>query len=166
MDSEIQERLDAYVNSRGLRQTQQRNEIVSVIFSVDEHFTVEELLDRLKAKRIKASRATVYRTLKLLVDAKLLVEIDLGDGVTTFDPNYLDHPVHNHLVCIDCGKVTEFDDQHLEILNDCLTRRLGFRPVRKSLRIEAGCEQLRASGSCVNLISARINGKRMPNSKK
>ena len=110
----------------------------------------------------RSSRATVYRTLALLVDAGLLGEIELGGEQTTYDPNFLDRPTHNHLVCIDCGRIVEFEDSHVELLNDCLTRRLGFQPVRQSIRIEACCEKLRATGSCPNLIQARLTRKRLP----
>ena len=166
MNEFIKQKLDAYVASKGLRQTKQRNELVEAIFSNTDHFTVEELLDRLRKTDIRASRATVYRTLNMLVDAQMLFEIDLGDEVTTYDPNFMESPVHNHLVCVDCGKVLEFEDNHLELLNDCLSRRMGFRPVKKSLRIEACCEKLRSAGSCPNLIQARISKKRLPNRKK
>lgn len=166
MNSAIKERLDTYVASKGLRQTKQRNDMVEEIFTEDEHFTAEELIDRLKTKGVKTSRATVYRTIRLLVDAGLLVEIELGDGVTTYDPNFVNNPAHNHLVCVDCGKVSEFEDPHLDMLNDCISTRMGFRAVKKSLMIEACCERLRASGTCPSLIQARITGKRMPNSSK
>ncbi|MDB4389115.1 transcriptional repressor [Akkermansiaceae bacterium] len=92
--------------------------------------------------------------------------LDLADGQTTYDPNFVDHPNHNHLICVDCGKVVEFEDTHLDLQNDCLTRRLGFRPVRQSLRIEAACERLRNEGNCPDLIQARVKGKRLPNRKK
>ncbi len=166
MQEEIKERLHAYVMSKGLRHTSQRDSIVSVIFEDDDHFTVEDLLDRLRDKNIKAARATVYRTLHLLVDAGLLVEIELGDGMTTYDPNFLESPSHNHLVCIDCGHVTEFSDTHLDVLNDCLSQRMGFKPMKKSLRIEACCEKLRTTGTCPQLIEARLSSKRMPKLKR
>lgn len=166
MDEDIKKRLNDFIRKKGLRQTPQRDEIVSSIFATDEHFTPEDLFERLRASGSQASRATVYRTLVLLSEAGLLHEIDLGDGQTTYDPNFIDRPTHNHLVCIDCGKVVEFEDSHLEVLNDCLTRRLGFQPVRQSLRIEANCEQLRQTGSCPDLIEARLKGKRLPNRKK
>ncbi len=166
MEEEIREKLDAFIRKKGLRQTGQRDEIVEVIFATDEHFTPDELFDRLRAAGSRASRATVYRTLSLLVEANLIHEIELGDGQTTYDPNFVDHPNHNHLICVDCGKVVEFEDSHLDLLNDCLTRRLGYRPVRQSLRIEAACEKLRKSGTCPDLIQARIRGKRLPNRKK
>jgi len=165
MNPDVKEKLNAYVSAQGLRHTNQRNELVEVIFSSDEHFTIDNLFERLRKRGIKAARATVYRTLNLLVDAKMLIEIDLGDDVTTYDPNFMENPAHNHLVCVDCGKVVEFEDNHLELLNDCLSRRMGFRPVKKSLRIEACCEKLRTEGSCPNLIQARLNQKRMPNKK-
>ena len=97
----------------------------------------------------------------LLVEANLLREIDLGDNQTTYDPNFLDKPSHNHLVCIDCGRVVEFEDLNLDLLNDCVTRRLGFKPLRQSIKIEANCEQLRLRGRCPNLIASRLTGKRL-----
>lgn len=166
MDEAIRQRLDDFIKKKGLRQTAQRDEIVAAIFSSEDHFTSDELFDRLRHNGSRASRATVYRTLALLTEADLLHEIDLGDEQTTYDPNFHDRPTHNHLVCIDCGKVVEFEDTHLEILNDCLSRRLGFRPVRQSIRIEASCEQLRANSTCPNLLKARLSGKRLPKRKK
>lgn len=161
MDTGIQARLNEFIQRRGLRWTGQRNTIVRAAFSKDEHFTAEELFERARKLDSETSRATVYRTLSLLVEADLLREIDLGDNQTTYDPNFLEKPSHNHLVCIDCGRVVEFEDSHLDLLNDCVTRRLGFKPVRQSIRIEANCEQLRLKGRCPKLIATRLTGKRL-----
>jgi len=161
MDSAVQERLDDFIRRKGLRRTAQRDTIVRAVFSTDEHFTADELFDRVRRTDSETSRATVYRTLGLLVEANLLREIDLGENQTTYDPNFLDKPSHNHLLCIDCGRVVEFEDSHIELLNDCLTRRLGFKPVRQSIKIEANCEQLRLKGRCPNLIATRLTGKRL-----
>lgn len=161
MDSSVQERLDEFIRRKGLRRTNQRDVIVRAVFSKDEHFTAEELFERVRKTDADTSRATVYRTLGLLVEANLLREIDLGDNQTTYDPNFLDKPSHNHLVCIDCGKVLEFEDLNVDLLNDCVTRRLGFKPVRQSIKIEANCEQLRLKGRCTSLIESRLSGKRL-----
>ena len=166
MDDEIRDRLDEFIRKKGLRQTSQRDQILETIFASDEHFTPDELFERLRNAGTRASRATVYRTLGLLVEANLIHEIELGDGQTTYDPNFIDHPDHNHLVCVDCGKVVEFEDNNLSIQSGCITRRLGYRSVRQSLRIEATCERLRKNGNCPDLIQARIKGKRLPNRKK
>jgi Fur family ferric uptake transcriptional regulator len=161
MEHGIQERLADFIRRKGLRRTGQRDLIIKSAFSKDEHFTAEELFDRVRKSSNDISRATVYRTLALLVEADLLREIDLGDNQTTYDPNFLDKPAHNHLVCIDCGRVVEFEDNHIDLLNDSVTRRLGFRPVRQTLKIEASCEQLRLNGRCPNLIASRLSGRRL-----
>ena len=161
MDASVQARLDDFIRRKGLRRTTQRDSIVRVVFSKDEHFTAEELFERVRKTDADTSRATVYRTLGLLVEANLLREIDLGDNQTTYDPNFVDKPSHNHLVCIDCGRVVEFEDLNLDLLNDCVTRRLGFKPLRQSIKIEANCEQLRLKGRCANLIASRLTGKRL-----
>ncbi len=161
MDPAIQTKLDDFIRRKGLRRTGQRERIVESVFSKDEHFTAEELFDRVRRTDSDTSRATVYRTLGLLVEADLLREIDLGDNQTTYDPNFHDKPSHNHLVCIDCGRVVEFEDSHLDLLNDCVTRRLGFKPIRQTIKIEANCEQLRLKGRCPNLIATRLTGKRL-----
>jgi Fur family ferric uptake transcriptional regulator len=161
MDASIQARLDDFIRHNGLRRTTQRVAILNAVFSQDEHFTADELLDRVRKTAASTSRATVYRTLWLLVEASLLRQIDLGDNQTTYDPNFLNRPTHNHLVCIDCGRVVEFEDSHIELLSGCVTRRLGFKPIRQALKIEATCEQLRTKGRCPNLIAARLSGKRL-----
>lgn len=166
MHPEVREKLDTYIAAKGLRQTAQRDTIVELIFASDEHFTAEELFERLRKTGSTASRATLYRTISLLAEANLIHEIDLGDGQTTYDPNFHDRPTHNHLVCVDCGHVLEFEDDHLDTLNDCISRRLGFRGVKHSLRIEATCERLRTDSQCPHHIQARLEGKRLPNRKK
>lgn len=162
MDAAVLTKLESFIRTKGLRRTPQRDAIVRLAFANDEHFTSEELFDRVRKNNVNASRATVYRTISLLAEAGLLHEIDLGGDQTTYDPNFIDRPSHNHLVCVDCGKVVEFEDSHLELLNDCMTRRLGFRPKRQSIKIEACCEQLRAKGTCGNLLEARLSSKRLP----
>jgi len=158
MSPVVEQKITEHFQRKGLRMTSQRRQIIEMIFESDDHFTTEELLDR--AGRLgggqKTARATIYRTLSMLIDAGVLSEIDLGKGQRVFDPNFNENPNHNHLICIDCGKVVEFEDSHMEVLEDCLTRRMGFRPARKSLKIEACCEQLRKEGLCENLLKARL----------
>ena len=78
MDVKIKQRLDEFIRRKGLRRTVQREQIVDVAFSRDEHFTAEELFERVRKVYTETSRATVYRTLGLLVEADLLRQIDLG----------------------------------------------------------------------------------------
>ncbi len=156
MAPEIKERFDKYILDKGLRRTAQRDVIFEAAFKNDDHFTAEELW--VKARKIdpKTSRATVYRTITLLMECGMLREIDLGRDERVYDPNFIESPDHNHLICIDCGKVVEFEDENAAILIDCVTRRLGFRPTSKSMRIEACCDQLRKTGKCASLIEMRL----------
>jgi len=148
MNHGIRERLDSFLAGKGLRRTRQRDVIVEAAFGTGEHFTAEELHEMSRRIDRTVSRATVYRTLGLLVECGLLREIDLGKDQTYYDPNFLDKPEHNHLICVDCGRVVEFEDEHIAVLEDCITRRLGFKPASKSIRIEACCEELDRTGAC------------------
>ena len=77
MNEGVKKRFDEYIRQKGMRRTEQRDIIVEAAFASDDHFTAEELL--VKARRLdpKASRATLYRTIALLVECGLLREIDL-----------------------------------------------------------------------------------------
>ena len=156
MEAEIKERFDEYIRRKGLRRTAQRDVIFEAAFSSDDHFTAEELWTKARKIDPKTSRATVYRTITLLLECGMLREIDLGRDERVYDPNFIDSPDHNHLICVDCGEVVEFEDENAAILIDCITRRLGFRPSSKSMRIEACCDQLRQTGMCEKLIKMRL----------
>jgi Fur family ferric uptake transcriptional regulator len=94
------------------------------------------------------SRATVYRTLPLLTESGLVREMDFGKDYKFYDPNYADHPQHNHIICQDCDKIVEFESDTLERLENEITQRLGFSPQSHRFQISARCEELRRRGTC------------------
>lgn len=144
----VRDILYGYLAGKGLRKTTQRDAIIEAAFSTKEHFSAEELLSMAKKIDASVSRATVYRTLPLLVESGLLRQLDLGGETAVYDPNFLDHPTHNHLVCVDCRKIIEFEDINMELLENCITRRLGFSPAHKMVKIEAHCDELKHHGTC------------------
>ena len=146
----VRERIHTFLADKGLRKTMQREAIIEAAFSTTEHYTAEELLRMSRQVDRSVSRATVYRTLPLLVECGVLKEMDFGKDYKFYDPNYLDHPHHNHLICVDCSRIVEFEDQHIELLEECISKRLGFSPASKSLRIEASCDEFRKRGVCKN----------------
>lgn len=148
MDPRVRQRLEEHLTSQGLRRTKQRETIIEAAFATDDHFNADELLDRARKLDRTVSRATVYRTLSLLTEIDLLRIVDLGRDQTYYDPNFLDKPQHNHLICLDCDRVVEFEDEHIALLHDCITRRLGFQPEMKSMRIQAHCDELARNGKC------------------
>jgi Fur family ferric uptake transcriptional regulator len=148
MTETARQQIETFLSGKGLRRTKQRDVIVEAAFGTKEHFNAEELHEMARRIDRTISRATVYRTLALLVECGLLREVDLGRDQTYYDPNFLDKPEHNHLICLDCDRVVEFEDDHIALLEDCITRRLGFTPSSKSIRIAANCDQLARSGNC------------------
>jgi Fur family ferric uptake transcriptional regulator len=150
MDTEIRTRIYDYLAAKGLRKTAQRDAIIEAAFSTEKHYTAEDLLTMARAIESSVSRATVYRTLPLLVECGVLREMDFGKDQKYYDPNFNLHPTHNHLICVDCDRIVEFEDRNIETLENCITKRLGFSPASKIVRIEATCDQLKLSGTCKN----------------
>jgi len=150
MDPEIRTRIYDFLARRGLRKTAQRDAIIKAAFSTQQHYTADKLLAMSKVIEKSVSRATVYRTLPLLVECGVLREMDFGKDQMYYDPNFNQHPQHNHLICVDCDRIVEFEDKNIETLENCITKRLGFSPASKIVRIEATCDQLKLSGVCKN----------------
>jgi Fur family ferric uptake transcriptional regulator len=155
MDPAIRKRLDEFIAAKGLRHTAQRDAIVEAAFSTTEHYTAEELLAMARKIEKSVSRATVYRTLPLLVESGLLKEMDFGKEHKFYDPNFIDHPHHNHLICVDCDRIVEFEDERIDRLEENIVHRLGFSSASKMIRIEARCDRLKSSGSCKNRANCR-----------
>lgn len=144
----VREILHSFLAGKGLRKTSQRDAIIEAAFGTNKHYTAEQLLDMARGLDRSVSRATVYRTLPLLVESGLLRELDLGGDTKLYDPNFLEHPTHNHLVCVDCRKIIEFEDPNMELLENCISRRLGFSPTNKRVTIEAHCDEFQLRGTC------------------
>jgi len=126
--SQALEKLTEYLSKHGLKSTSQRRVITEVFFDPDQghgHLTVDELYDRVRARDPKIGYATVYRTVKLLVSSGLVSPRNLGGRQTRYeveDPGQ--H--HDHLVCVDCGAIVEFEEERIEELQDEVAHRLGF----------------------------------------
>lgn len=125
------------------RFTEQQREMLAHIFARHSHFDVKELIENLTAAKKQVSRATVYRTLTSLVDAGLLRRIELGDR-TVFDHDY-GYPAHDHLVCEQCGSMTEFQSEELEALLEKVAAENEFRPAGHTLVIRGVCGACRAA---------------------
>lgn len=139
-----------FLAQKNLRITTQRQVIVDTVFSTEEHFTAEQLLVWSRAKDRSISRATVYRTLPLLTESGLVKEMDFGKDYKFYDPNYAEHPNHNHIICNDCEKIVEFESDKLEKLESEITEKLGFTVKTQRLQITGTCEELKKAGTCKN----------------
>ena len=143
-----QDRFLAFLATKDLRVTTQRQAIIAAVFGTEEHFTAEQLLVWSRARDRSVSRATVYRTLPLLTESGLVREMDFGKDRKFYDPNYAEHPNHNHIICDDCEKIVEFDSEQIAQLENEISHRLGFAVKSQRLQITASCEEFKKRGSC------------------
>ena len=134
-----QERFEEYLQSKGLRQTGQRRNLVEIVFSQHEHFDAEELIERLPRRGDPkyVSPATVYRTLREFVDAGLLRSFQL-DGRTVYEHDY-GYPQHDHLYCTRCRKLFEFQSEELMRIRDEVAAERGFRVSGHRMIIQGVC---------------------------
>jgi len=121
--SHHRESLAEHVRREGLRWTRQRETILDVFLETDEHLTSEELHARVARVDPSVSLSTVYRTLKVFVDAGIASERRFHDGLTRFEVR---QPHHDHLICIRCGKIVEFENDEIERLQETIAARHGF----------------------------------------
>src|SRR6059036_3036439 len=137
-----------FLTQKNLRLTAQRQAIIDTAFSTDEHFTAEQLLVWSRQRDQSVSRATVYRTLPLLTESGLVREMDFGKDYKFYDPNYAEHPNHNHIICQDCDKIVEFESDKIARIEQRISHRLGFSVKTQRLQITATCEELKRMGTC------------------
>ena len=138
--------LQAYMNKKGLRSTDQRKLIVETFFQSDNHVSIEELLAQVRAKDPRVGYATVYRTLKLLAECGVANERRFGDGLTRYELAD-DASHHDHLICVDCGDITEFEEPRIEELQEGVARRVRLRaPLATSTSSTASARAARSSG--------------------
>ena len=142
------EKFMRFLAHKHLRVTAQRQAIVDSVFGTDQHFTADQLLAWSRRRDKSVSRATVYRTLPLLTESGLVREMDFGKDHRFYDPNYADHPNHNHLICNDCEKIVEFESDQIQKLENQITRELGFALKTQRLQITGSCEELKRLGAC------------------
>lgn len=142
------EKFMVFLAHKRLRITSQRQAIVDTVFGTDQHFTAEQLLAWSRRRDKSVSRATVYRTLPLLTESGLVREMDFGKDYKFYDPNYAEHPNHNHIICNDCEKIVEFESDKIEKLENQISRRLGFSIKAQRLQITGSCDELKKLGAC------------------
>ncbi len=132
--------LSSYLKSKGLRDSQQRNRIADLLLSDGDHFSAQEAIERVRKKHGEIGPATVYRNLKLFVEAGILREtLDDADGRMIFEFHRGADEHHDHIVCLDCGVIVEYHDAKIEAAQDQVAARLGFKVERHKHVLYAHC---------------------------
>ena len=141
MDVTEPERLFAnYLRQKKLKLTPERRTVLHEVFQHHGHVDADELLVRMRSRRRRVSRATIYRTLDLLVDAGLIWKVSLGTNQAHYEHAYgAQH--HDHLICLRCGQVIEFVNDRIEALQIKVCRDHGFEPIRHNMQIFGYCSR-------------------------
>jgi Fur family ferric uptake transcriptional regulator len=142
----VEREFEAFIRKKGLKLTSQRRRILKRIFSTHRHFTAEEAHDWFRKGRDDVSRATVYRTLSLLVEGGLLDQLDLGGDKKRYE-HLLGRAHHDHLLCTKCGTVVEFQEPRIETLQDEVAKANGFSITSHSLRLFGMCRNCSAAAA-------------------
>ena len=129
---EIMGKLLNNCQERGLRLTNQRELVISIIENSNDHPDVDELFKRAAKKDNSVSIATVYRTVKLLEDANLIEKLEFGDGRARYEES---GKHHEHLIDIETGEVIEFIDEELEELKEQIAKKLGYELIDHRLEL-------------------------------
>jgi len=138
----IIESFKRYLKKRGLKWTWQREAIVSLFFAKDVHVSTEELYYEIRKESPKVGYSTVYRTLRLLVEAGLALESRFGDGVVLFEQSHKGKH-HDHLICLKCGKIIEFENSKIEEMQKEIAAAKGFQMESHKLEIYGYCRECR-----------------------
>lgn len=129
-----------FLKDKGLKQSNQRMEILRIFITLEKHLTTEELYGIVKSKIPTIGYATVYRTLKLLYECGLCRELKFEDGIARYEHMY-SHEHHDHLICVKCGKFVEVVDPKIEELQKRLAKRYGFHPEHHRMEIYGICRE-------------------------
>ena len=126
----------------GGRRSSKRDFIVSVFLQQEGHLSADNLVDLIRGRDARISRATIYRTLQWMVDAGIARRVDFGEGRLRFEHSYR-HPRHFHLICKTCQQTFEFLSSDIEGLIEEVATARGFAPRQSVLQIYGTCEQCR-----------------------
>ncbi|HEU4698485.1 MAG TPA: Fur family transcriptional regulator [Gemmatimonadales bacterium] len=131
-----------YLRDHRLPVTRPREQVAEIVFTSEDHLSVEGIERKLKERGAAVGTATVYRTLDVLVRSGLVRAHDFGEGFKRYEPMPA-QAHHEHLICLRCGKVVEFANERLERMLPMLADEVGFQHARHRVEIYGLCRDCR-----------------------
>lgn len=138
------ERFEGLLREKGLKVTTQRLAVLTVLSSKpDSHLTAEEIYDLVKSSNPEIGLATVYRTIQLLLELKIIDRIYLDDGYVRYELGHVfedeDGHHHHHLICVKCGHVMSFQGDLLEEFEQKMEEKTGFQIQDHDVKLYGYC---------------------------
>ena len=139
-NEEIIEELKKIVKQKGLKYTDQREIVLSVLLNAEDHLTAEEVYNEIKKEDTDSNIgiATVYRAVSFLEEVDLITSIAFGTDGKKYESNAKSH--HDHLICTNCGKIIEFMDDEIEKRQDKIAKKNKFKITSHSMQLYGTCE--------------------------
>ena len=134
------------LKAEGMRTSKQRLDIWDELCSTDDHRDIETILQSLIKKKINVSRATLYRTIDVLVKHDLLKKVSLGNGKILYEHNKKSiSPRHDHILCEDCGEIFEFFDSNITLLENKIAKKLNMKVTQRTHQLSGICNSKNCS---------------------
>jgi Fur family ferric uptake transcriptional regulator len=131
-----------FLRARGLKYTPERHTLLQEVLGNQEHFEAEQLLISLRQAGKRVAKATIYRTLPLLVECGIINQVQFGDSMARYEHTFGQEP-HDHMVCRRCRRIIEFDSSEVLRLRADLSRQFRFEPISHRFQIAGICAQCR-----------------------
>jgi Fur family ferric uptake transcriptional regulator len=131
-----------FLKSEKNRITPERFEVLNAALDYEGHFGADDLYILMKNNKSLVSRATVYKTLELLAQCELLIKRNFGDNITRYESSFK-RQTHDHLICMDCGRIVEFSNSKIKDLPKEISEELGFEMESYSFNIFARCKNVK-----------------------
>ncbi len=145
-----EEQFKNYLKNNDLKYTNERKELLKAITILKDHFHVEDIYQQVRKQKSDVSLATVYRTIPILIESGLITET-LSEGDKIVYEKIYNEPRHDHMVCLNCGKIMEFNCPGMEKLQKNICREHSFIPVEHRLELRGYCR------NCWKNIKQKIN---------
>jgi len=134
---EVKQKFTTYLTAKKCRKTPERYAILNLLYTEQRHFDMDSLYKAMNESNFRVSRATLYNTMQLLLDCKLVLKHQFGKNISVYERAY-NNDFHHHLICTNCQKIQEYKDDNLKsaIKNEKIR---SFTPTYYSLYIYGLC---------------------------
>ena len=137
--NEYLEELKGLIKKRGLKHSAQRELVLKILYHASGHLSPEEIYNQVKKRNPAIGLATVYRTLSFLEKEGMVDSISFGAEGKRYELNRGEH--HDHMICLECGRIMEFYNEELERLQEEIANSCDFKLITHQMNLYGLCKE-------------------------